>query len=72
MVYHGADKNILVDAHPHIGTNKLPQLIANIRDQIISCGGEIHFDSKMTDILIEQGKVKGYQLTVINMFPVRN
>jgi len=62
LVYHGADKNILVDAHPHIGTNKLPQLIANIREQIISCGGEIHFDSKMTDILIEQGKVKGISI----------
>ena len=59
LVYHGADKNILIDAHPHIGTNKLPQLIANIREQIISCGGEIHFDSKMTDIVIEKGKVKG-------------
>jgi len=59
LVYHGADKNILVDAHPHIGTNKLPQLIASIREQIISCGGEIHFDSKMTDIAIESGKVKG-------------
>ena len=59
LVYHGADKNILVDAHPHIGTNKLPQLIANIREQIISCGGEIRFNAKMTDITIEQGKVKG-------------
>ncbi len=62
LVYHGADKNILIDAHPHIGTNKLPQLIANIREQIISCGGEIHFDSKMTDILIEQGKVRGISI----------
>lgn len=59
LVHHGADKNILIDAHPHIGTNKLPKLIANIREQIISCGGEIHFDSKMTDILIEKGQVKG-------------
>jgi len=59
LVYHGADKNILVDAHPHIGTNKLPKLIASIREQIVSCGGEIHFDSKMTDIVIEEGKVKG-------------
>ena len=62
LVYHGADKNILIDAHPHIGTNKLPQLIANIRDQIISCGGEIRFNAKMTDITIEQGKVKGISI----------
>ena len=62
LVYHGADKNILIDAHPHIGTNKLPQLIANIREQIISCGGEIRFNAKMTDIIIEQGKVKGISI----------
>ena len=62
LVFHGADKNILIDAHPHIGTNKLPQLIANIRDQIISCGGEIRFNAKMTDITIEQGKVKGISI----------
>ncbi len=62
LVYHGADKNILIDAHPHIGTNKLPQLIANIREQIISCGGEIRFNAKMTDITIEQGKVKGISI----------
>lgn len=59
LVFHGADTTILVDAHPHIGTNKLPQLIANIREQILTSGGEIHFDSKMTDILIEEGEVKG-------------
>jgi len=62
LVFHGADKNILVDAHPHIGTNKLPQLITNIREQIIASGGEIHFDSKMTDILIENGEVKGISI----------
>jgi len=62
LVFHGADKNILIDAHPHIGTNKLPQLIANIREQIISCGGEVRFNAKMTDITIEQGKVKGISI----------
>ncbi len=45
----GADLRILADAHPHIGTNKLPQIITAIREQIIDCGGEIHFEQKMVD-----------------------
>ena len=57
LVYFGADKDILVDAHPHIGTNKLPKLIENIREFIKSCGGEVHFESKLTDIHIENKKI---------------
>jgi len=50
FVYHGADDTILVDAHPHIGTNKLPKIIANMRNTILKFGGEIHFESKLIDI----------------------
>jgi uncharacterized protein len=49
FVYHGADETILVDAHPHIGTNKLPQLIENIRETILKQGGKIYFESKLVD-----------------------
>lgn len=54
FVYHGASEEIMVDAHPHIGTNKLPQLIENIRKTILNFGGEIHFNSKLIDFEIEK------------------
>jgi uncharacterized FAD-dependent dehydrogenase len=57
LVHFGADPDILVDAHPHIGTNKLPQLITNIRKYIEVCGGEVHFESKLTDIFLNQDKI---------------
>ena len=50
FVFHGADDVILVEAHPHIGTNKLPNIISNMRETIIKHGGEIHFHSKLVDI----------------------
>ena len=50
LVHHGADPDILVDAHPHIGTNRLPGIITAIREQIEQCGGSVHFDSRLTDI----------------------
>ena len=56
---HGASTSILIDAHPHIGTDKLPRVIEAMRNTIIRCGGEVHFQTKMTDILIEGEKVKG-------------
>ncbi len=59
FVAFGADTDILVDAHPHIGTNKLPQIIVAIREKIIASGGEIHFNSKLTDIHLEQNSIKG-------------
>lgn len=60
FVHFGADKNILVEAHPHIGTNKLPKIIQAIREEIINCGGEVHFDSKVTDFIIEDKVMKGF------------
>jgi uncharacterized FAD-dependent dehydrogenase len=58
LVAFGADEDILVDAHPHIGTNKLPKLIENIRNTIIECRGEVHFEAKMTDIHVLNGKIQ--------------
>jgi uncharacterized protein len=62
FVHFGADPDILVDAHPHIGTNKLPQLIVAMREYIIDCGGEVLFESKVVDIHSEAGKLTGLQL----------
>ena len=58
---HGASTNILADAHPHIGTDKLPRVIENMRNTIISRGGEVHFQTKMTDLLIKDDKVYGVE-----------
>lgn len=62
LVQHGADENILIDAHPHIGTNKLPKVVEAIRNTIIENGGEIHFESKLTDLLIENNTIKGVEI----------
>jgi len=59
---HGADDNILYEAHPHIGTNKLPQVIKEIRETILNAGGEVHFNSKLTDIIIEDDKIKAIEI----------
>lgn len=56
---HGADEQILIDAHPHIGTNKLPKIIAGIRDNIRKAGGEVLFDTRVTDFIIEDKVMKG-------------
>jgi uncharacterized FAD-dependent dehydrogenase len=61
FVAHGADADILVDARPHIGTNKLPQIITEIRQTILNAGGEVHFDTKVTALNIAFGKIKGVQ-----------
>lgn len=61
FVHFGADPVIQYEAHPHIGTNKLPGIITAMREQIIACGGEILFGTKLTDLLIEKDSVKGVQ-----------
>lgn len=58
---HGASTSILVDAHPHIGTDKLPRVIENMRNTIISCGGEVHFETRMDTLIIEKDEVKGIE-----------
>ncbi|WP_071148527.1 NAD(P)/FAD-dependent oxidoreductase [Bacteroides ndongoniae] len=58
---HGASTSILVDAHPHIGTDKLPRVIENMRNTILQCGGEVHFQTRMDALLIEGDEVKGIE-----------
>ncbi|RXJ52853.1 NAD(P)/FAD-dependent oxidoreductase [Gelidibacter gilvus] len=58
LVFHGATDQILVDAHPHIGTNKLPKVVQNVRETIINHGGEVHFDTKVTDFVIKDNTIK--------------
>lgn len=58
---HGASTSILVDAHPHIGTDKLPRVIENMRNTILECGGEVHFETRMDALIIEKEKVVGIE-----------
>lgn len=62
LVYHGATEQILMDAHPHIGTNKLPKIVQNIRETIIEHGGEVHFNTKVTDFVIKDNVLKAIGL----------
>jgi uncharacterized FAD-dependent dehydrogenase len=62
LVFHGADSSILIDAHPHIGTNKLPKIIENIRQTIIKNGGEVHFNAKVTDFIIYNKSIVGIKI----------
>lgn len=59
LVHFGATQKILYEAHPHIGTNKLPQIITAIRKRIIECGGEVLFENKVVDFIVEKDKLKG-------------
>jgi uncharacterized protein len=59
FVEHGAKADILIDAHPHIGSNKLPNIVANIRETILHYGGEVHFGAVVTDLILEQGRMRG-------------
>ncbi len=59
FVAHGADENILVEAHPHIGTNKLPKIIEAMRESIINAGGEVHFNKHVVDFIIKNNCIKG-------------
>jgi uncharacterized protein len=65
FVQFGASENILIEAHPHIGTNKLPNIIAAMREKIIECGGQVHFNTKLLDIQIQNNEV---QKIVTNQF----
>lgn len=58
---HGASTSILVDAHPHIGTDKLPRVIENMRNTILECGGEVHFETRMDKLIIENDKIIGIE-----------
>ena len=62
LVFHGATEQILMDAHPHIGTNKLPRVVQNIRETILNYGGEIHFETRVVDFIIKTNKIQAIQL----------
>ena len=62
FVHFGADEDILVDAHPHIGTNKLPKIITAMREAIIENGGEVHFNSKLTDVKLKNSAIEAIQI----------
>lgn len=70
FVQFGSPYDILVDAHPHIGTNKLPAIITAMREQIIASGGEVHFDSKVTDFIIENNTLTGLEINNENKVAV--
>ena len=61
LVFHGASEEILYEAHPHIGSDRLPRIIADIRRQIIECGGEIHFSKRVSRLLVKDGRVTGVE-----------
>lgn len=62
FVHFGADAEILVDAHPHIGTNKLPKIITTMREAIIAAGGEVHFNSKLTNLKTEHSSIVAIEI----------
>ena len=62
LVHFGASDDILVEAHPHIGTNKLPAIITAMREAVIAHGGAVHFNAKLTDIKIENNNIKGLEI----------
>ncbi len=70
LVYHGASPQILIDAHPHIGTDKLPKVVQNIRETILKYGGEIHFKSRLTGINISQNQIKSIIINRQTEIPV--
>jgi len=72
FVHFGAEENILYDAHPHIGTNKLPQIITAMRKTITDCGGEFLFDKKVIDLLVKNGKVTSVKTSDGNTFHADN
>lgn len=77
FVHHGASEEILIDAHPHIGTNKLPKIISNMRQSILDFGGEIYFEHKLIDFILQDDAIK--EILVLDLkadsekhFPVQN
>jgi uncharacterized FAD-dependent dehydrogenase len=68
LVQFGAQEKILYEAHPHIGTNKLPEIITAIREQIVACGGDFLFEQKVTDLIIQNNTIKGVKTAAGNIF----
>jgi uncharacterized FAD-dependent dehydrogenase len=72
LVQFGADENIRIEAHPHIGTNKLPQIIVEMREAIVKCGGEVNFDKKLTDIFFENDAIQAIEINGKEKIEVEN
>jgi uncharacterized protein len=72
FVRFGAEEKILYEAHPHIGTNKLPHIITAMRQQIVACGGEFLFEQKVVDFIIDGEKIKGVKTSNGNIFEADN
>lgn len=68
LVFHGADRNIMVESHPHIGTNKLPGIITAIRERIIELGGEVHFNEKVIDFIVQNNKIESVKTQCGNTY----
>jgi hypothetical protein len=68
LVSHGAPKRILIDAHPHIGSNLLPNVVKAMRNTILAAGGEVHFGTRVTDLLINEGRIFGVSTSSGNEF----
>jgi len=69
---HGASTNILADAHPHIGTDRLPRVIENMRNTILQCGGEVHFQTKMTRLILDGDTVIGVEAVTNSQLSTAN
>lgn len=72
LIQFGAEEKIAIEAHPHIGTNKLPQIIVAIREAIINFGGEVHFENKLTDLHLEKGRISAIEINHKKNVPVNN
>jgi uncharacterized FAD-dependent dehydrogenase len=66
FIVHGADEAIAIDAHPHIGTNKLPKIVEELRQTILNAGGEIHFNTLLKDFIIKENQIKGIVTEGVN------
>ena len=69
--YHGAADEILYESHPHIGTDKLPEIIRKMRQTIVDCGGEVYFNSRLTDIVVENSEVKAIVINGADRYKVQ-
>lgn len=72
FIRFGADEKIGYEAHPHIGTNKLPKIIENIREHILACGGKIHFENKLTDIYLNDESITGIEINNKTKIDINN
>lgn len=71
LVQFGATHEILIDNHPHIGTNRLPKIIQKMRETILECGGEVHFDTRLSGLNIQDGVLKGIEVNGSEKWPVK-